>query len=151
MSIGSDLSLNFERELERLANQLSLYIDETEIWTTQGSQKNSPGTLALHIIGNLLAYIGAELGHSGYIRNREKEFSEKNISRSDILSNIEDCKKIITTVLNKLDDKDMVKPYPGELAPYLKGITTQGFLMHLLWHLGWHLGQVYYHRLGIQK
>lgn len=149
MSIGTDFSKNYNRQLDRFANEIKLYNNESDIWTTQGFQKNSPGTLALHIVGNLMSYVGAELGDSDYIRDRDKEFSDRNISRSEILSKIHECKNIITSVLENLDDKDMSKPYPGKSAPFLEGITIQGFLMHLLWHLGWHLGQVYYHRLGI--
>lgn len=149
MSIGTDLSIIYKRELDRFAGEISSYANEADIWTTLGSQKNSPATLALHIVGNLMSYIGAELGDSGYIRDREREFSEKNISRPEILAKINECKNIIASVLEELEDRKMSEPYPGQLAPYLKGFTTQAFLMHLLWHLGWHLGQVYYHRLGI--
>jgi hypothetical protein len=38
---------------------------------------NSAGNLCLHLIGNLNHFIGATLGNTGYVRNREQEFSSK--------------------------------------------------------------------------
>ena len=67
------------RDLDKLEVELSSYPDEKSIWTTSGSISNSAGNLCLHICGNLQHFIGAVLGKSGYERNREFEFSAKNV------------------------------------------------------------------------
>ncbi|HNH22529.1 MAG TPA: DinB superfamily protein, partial [Ferruginibacter sp.] len=54
----------FERDLKRLANEISLYKDESHIWTVQKDISNSAGNLCLHLLGNLNHFIGATLGHT---------------------------------------------------------------------------------------
>ncbi len=75
----------FLRDLNKLKEEISLYKNENDLWAVKGDVKNSGGTLALHLIGNLKHFIGAQLGNTGYIRNRDKEFSDKNIPKEKIL------------------------------------------------------------------
>jgi hypothetical protein len=72
--------------LTKLKEELSAFKNETDLWHTQGDVKNSPGNLALHLTGNLKHFIGAQLGNTGYVRNRDKEFADKNIPRALKLS-----------------------------------------------------------------
>ena len=44
----------------------------------------------MHLIGNLNTYIGAELGKTGYIRDRDAEFSLKNVPRQTLLTQLDD-------------------------------------------------------------
>lgn len=149
MSLGQDVAAIFGRELDRLANEIAAYPADADIWATVGGQKNPPGVLALHTVGGLLAFIGAGLGHSDYVRDRDREFSERDVPRDEVIRRVRDCRDVVVSVLEGLNDDVMGDSYPGSPPAALKGISTQGFLMHLLWHVGWHTGQVYYHRLGI--
>ena len=69
----------FNRDLLRLKTEIDLYKDESKIWLVEENIANSAGNLCLHLIGNLNTYIGAEFGKTNYVRNRELEFSLKNI------------------------------------------------------------------------
>lgn len=149
MSVGSDLSVLYTRELDRLAGEIAAYPTDADIWSTIGGQKNAAGTLALHVAGGLLAYIGAGLGDNGYVRDRDREFSQRDLSRDEVVRRVRECRDTVVPILRGLDDAAMAAEYPGPTPPPLKGVSTQGFTMHLLWHLGWHLGHVYYHRLGL--
>lgn len=144
---GVDLATLFARELDRLAGEIRAYESDDRIWSTQGKQKNSPGTLTLHLCGNLLHYIGAALGGSGYIRDRDAEFSDR-CSKQELLVEIADTRDVITRVLASASDEVMNGKYPGRPPARMDGVGTRRFLMHLLWHFGWHEGQIYYHRLG---
>ncbi len=73
------LSQLFLRDLEKLKTEISSFKDEKKIWEISGEIKNSAGNLCLHLCGNLQHFIGAVLGNSGYIRNRDAEFSRKNV------------------------------------------------------------------------
>lgn len=150
-SLGADMAKLFGRELDRLATEIDAYESEQHLWQTLGAQKNPPGTLALHLVGNLLHYIGAELGGSGYVRDRDAEFGDRDVPRGDLLRRISDCRSTVTAVLEDLDDDRLGDRYPGELPEHLAGATTRGWLLHLLWHMGWHLGHIYYHRLAIES
>ena len=65
----------FERDMLRIIDELNQYTDEKLIWKKAGSISNSAGNLTLHLIGNLNHFIGYAIGNTGYIRNRDLEFS----------------------------------------------------------------------------
>lgn len=134
----------FERDLEKLKNEISLYKEENNIWVIKGEVINSAGNLCLHLIGNLNHFIGASLGNSGYIRQRDLEFSSKNIPRAELIAEVEKTSLVVSSVLNKMDDDLLRKKFPIELLG--KSVTTEFLLIHLLTHLNYHLGQINYHR-----
>jgi Protein of unknown function (DUF1572) len=139
----------FKRDLEKLLQEINLYKDEANLWVTQEGIANSAGNLSLHLIGNLNTYIGAEIGKSGYIRNRELEFSLKNISRKKLIEKIESTITVVNTALNLLKEEDLEDEYP--LFVFAEKTTTGYLLVHLTVHLGYHLGQINYHRRLLDK
>jgi uncharacterized damage-inducible protein DinB len=144
---GHDFSVIVARELDRLAGEIEAYDDEAELWRTHGGQKNSSGTLVLHLCGNLHYYIGAALGDNGYVRDRPAEFQDR-VSRDELLQRVAHCRSVVTVVLDGLGSDAMNTEYPGEAPVRMAGIRTGAYLVHVVWHMGWHLGQIYYHRLG---
>ena len=133
-----------QRDLEKLKQELLEYRDETLIWKSVPGISNSAGNLCLHLVGNLNTYIGAELGQSGYIRNRELEFSQKDIPREELIQKIEGTIEVVTQTLDRLPAEALAQEYP---LLVLKEKTSTGyFLTHLAVHLGYHLGQINYHR-----
>jgi hypothetical protein len=148
-SLGADLAAVFGRELDRVRDEIEAYEDEAALWRAQGAQKNAPGTLVLHIVGNLMHYIGAELGGTGYVRDRVAEFEDRDVPRSELLECVAECREVIVPVLEAVGDERMGATYPGVLPTHMAGVTTRAFLIHLTWHLGWHLGHIYYHRLAL--
>lgn len=143
------LKILFNRDLEKLKQEIMLYENETNIWIIDRSIANSAGNLCLHLVGNLNTYIGAEIGKSGYIRNRELEFSTKNIPRHELIKKIEDTVKVVESSLDMVKEHEMENEYP--LLVFAEK-TSIGYLMvHLAVHLGYHLGQVNYHRRLLDK
>jgi len=149
-SLGGDLAEVFGRELDRVRDEIEAYGDEDALWRVQGAQKNAPGTLVLHLVGNLLHYIGAEIGGTGYVRDREAEFADRDVPRAELLARVAECRAVIVPVLESTDDEVMDGAYPGGLPGRMAGATTRAFLVHLTWHIGWHLGHIYYHRLALE-
>lgn len=134
----------FERDLDKLANEINLYADEDKLWITGGEISNSAGNLCLHLLGNLNHFVGAVLGESGYVRNRESEFGSKNVTRQDLLAGIEKTKSAVAQTLNKLSDESFEQNFPVE--KHGKTVKTDFMLLHLLAHFNYHLGQINYHR-----
>lgn len=134
----------YTRDLNKLAEELRQYPTEESIWRVEHGIANSAGNLCLHLCGNLQHFIGAVLGNSGYVRNREAEFAEKNIARNLLLEEIERTKAAIAKTLPALPHEQLHAVYPIEV--FGKPMATVYFLMHLATHLGYHLGQVNYHR-----
>ncbi|MEP6901311.1 MAG: hypothetical protein ABJA66_06145 [Actinomycetota bacterium] len=64
----------YKRDLQKLRAEINLYQDEDDLWKTNGQIANSGGNLCLHLIGNLKHYLGANLGGTNFIRNRDGEF-----------------------------------------------------------------------------
>ena len=144
---GKEFADIFGRELGRLSELIESYPDEGSLWRVTGDAKNPPGTLALHLAGNVEHYIGAILGGTGYIRDRKAEFRDRQVPKEDILLRIASAKRAAVSTLEALDDEAMGKMYPSATGA-VRGIgeaTTRHFLVHLTWHLGWHLGQIDYH------
>ena len=141
----------FERDLTRLKKELLLYKKEEMIWLVKSEINNSAGNLALHIIGNLKTFVGTNLGGTGYIRNREAEFSEKNIPRTKILKMIDETFKVIQSTVINLTENDLNKLYPVQVFKNKKEMTNEYFLIHLYGHFNYHLGQINYHRRLIQN
>ena len=142
--ITETLTELFERDLQRLKTEIELYKDEDNLWLVKEGISNSAGNLCLHLLGNLSHFIGAMLGHTGYVRRREDEFSLKNIPRQDLVTNIENCRIIVKNTLAKLTAADLEKEFPQQV--FDKSINTEMMLMHLSTHLTYHLGQINYHR-----
>jgi len=134
----------FVRDASSLRDELQAYPQESEIWATPAGTRNSAGTLVLHLAGNLQHFVGAQFGGTGYVRNRDAEFSRRDVSRADLLAECDAALHAVSLGLAGLVDADLSKPFPVSLA----GVTlpTGLALLHMATHLSYHLGQIDYHR-----
>jgi hypothetical protein len=132
------------RDLRALAEELKAYEDEATIWLAPPGVPNSPGTLALHLAGNLRSFIGAELGETGYVRDREREFAARDLSREEILGEIEEAIGAVEKGLTAISDDDLERDFPVSFKG--ETLSTGLFLTHLVAHFAYHLGQIDYHR-----
>lgn len=144
-----ELILFFEKELKTLITELESYKDEENIWRTDRGISNSAGNLSLHLIGNLHAFIGKEIGKTNYVRNRELEFSQKDVSRATLINSINETIVMIRESLLLLSDEGLKNDYA--LMKFSKAETNEYLLVHLLKHLTYHLGQINYHRRLIDE
>lgn len=110
----------------------------------KGDIKNSAGNLALHITGNLKHFIGSVLGGTGYVRERDREFSDKDVPKAQLLQELDEAAAIVSTVLSSLPDEKVLLPYPADT--FGKDALTLRVLVILTTHLDYHLGQVNYLR-----
>ncbi|OIV41259.1 DinB family protein [Flavobacterium johnsoniae] len=138
------LKILFNRDLNKLKFEIESYEYENQIWVINQDISNSGGNLCLHLIGNINTYIGAEIGKTGYIRNRPLEFSLKDIPKSELIEKIEDTILVVNNTLDTLTEADLQHIYPQIV--FEKEMTTGFFLVHLSTHLAYHLGQINYHR-----
>ena len=135
-------------EIENLTKEISLYSTNENLWITKENISNSGGNLVLHIIGNLNHFIGATLLQTNYVRNREAEFSDKNISKDILLQQLKNAQEIVNQAFEKMTEEDLQKTFPFDFM----GVNTTGFyLTRFLCHLSYHLGQINYHRRLLDK
>ena len=138
------ITSQYQKYLESLKKEISLYQNESDLWKLTGDLKNTPGNLALHLCGNLKHNIGSVLGKNGYVRDRDLEFSSKGISKAEILEDIESTTNIIIPILDSLTDDDLIEPFPE--ASHGEDQAIYDALVRLALHLGYHVGQINYHR-----
>jgi uncharacterized damage-inducible protein DinB len=142
--ITTVLNIIFKRELMKLKTEIESYQQESNLWRIEKSIANSAGNLCLHLIGNLNTYIGATLGKTGYVRDRDAEFTLKNIPRAELIKKIESTIQVIDTVLPNITAEQLNAEYP--MIVLKEATSTEFFLAHLATHLTYHLGQINYHR-----
>jgi hypothetical protein len=138
------LKMLFNRDLNKLKLEIQSYQNESKIWHIDKNISNSAGNLSLHLIGNLNTYIGAQIGKTNYIRNRELEFSNKDIPKEILITQIEATIQTVNDALTLLTEEDLKKEYP--ILVFDAKTSTEFMLVHLTTHLSYHLGQINYHR-----
>ncbi|WP_412467212.1 DUF1572 family protein [Pedobacter sp. KLB.chiD] len=134
----------FDRDLTKLKSEIEAYQNEKNLWRIDHGITNPAGNLCLHLVGNLNTYIGTTLGGTGYVRNRELEFSLKDIAKQELINMIEATITVVGETLGQVSQEQMDNEYP---IPVLgEKTSTEFFLVHLSTHLAYHLGQINYHR-----
>jgi uncharacterized damage-inducible protein DinB len=134
----------FERDIQRLHNEVEAFPTDELLWELRPGISNCSGNLALHLCGNLNHFIGATLGDTGYVRDRESEFTTKNISKAALLERIAEVRQTVNSTLERMTEDEFNENYPLEPLGY--PMTVGYFLVHLTGHLNYHLGQINYHR-----
>lgn len=147
--LRTELIFLFTRDLEKLKEEIELYPSENALWQELPGIPNPGGNLAMHVVGNLNHFIGAMLGGTGFIRQREQEFTDMFVPRSEIVASIEDTIIMIRETINNLNGEKLEKAFPLRVMD--RHWNTREFLLHLVTHLSYHLGQINYHRRMLSK
>lgn len=138
------IRLLLERELDSFKREIEAYPNDDAVFTTPTGISNSAGTLALHCSGNLQHFIGAQVGASGYVRDRPAEFARRGVPRAELVAELDRAKAAVHAALAGRDPATIPAAVPEKLGG--KTIATDVWLVHLVAHLAYHLGQVDYHR-----
>lgn len=141
---AADFSASLIRELEGFKRELAHFPDDERVWATLPGVSNSAGNLAMHVAGNLQHFIGAVLGGTGYVRNREREFGQRSGPRENIYAELDAAIEAVRKVLPDLSDAALDADFPEAVMG--TKFRTGAFLVHLCSHAGFHLGQAGYLR-----
>ncbi|MBY0526745.1 MAG: DUF1572 domain-containing protein [Gemmataceae bacterium] len=127
-------------ELHKAVRQLVEPLNDAQFWKKPVEPGNSIGHLLLHLTGNLSWFVGANLGKTGYVRDREREFTEANPpDRATVLANFDFAVATFRRVVEGLSADELAAPHPEQrFGSVLKGLT------HLLAHFALHRGQISY-------
>ncbi len=130
-------------ELEQLRDgvrEVAGPLSEKDLWMKPIDPGNSVGHLILHLTGNLNHFVGAQLGGSGYVRDREREFSESNPpSKEVVLANLNQAVATFRQVVSGLTADQLAAPHPEKrFGPVFNT------LVHLVAHFALHRGQMSY-------
>ncbi|MCA9762082.1 MAG: DUF664 domain-containing protein [Gemmatimonadetes bacterium] len=147
MSVFADVRSTMVRDLEGFVAELHAYPDEASVWALPPGFLNSGGTLALHAAGNIRHFVGAVLGETGYVRDRDHEFAARGVPRAELVAELEAARADVDGILRVLDPERAYETFPVRIGGEQLG--TSRVLVHLATHLAWHLGQVDYHRRAV--
>jgi hypothetical protein len=121
------------RELRALEREIEAYPDEAQIWQVHPALPNTAGTLALHAAGNLLHFVGAVLGGTGYVRDRDAEFNRRGVGRDELLAGLREARVVVDAALAAVPSARLDEWYPLPVAN--RRVRTGEFLVHLATHL----------------
>ena len=143
-TLAADVAHILDRELRALRRELEAYPEERQLWQALPGVGNSAGTLALHLAGNLQHYFGARFGQTGYVRDREAEFGRRDVSRAELIAEVERARAAVRAGAARLDEGAVAADYPEPVAE--ARLRTGDYLVHLCVHVAYHLGQLDLHR-----
>jgi uncharacterized damage-inducible protein DinB len=136
--------------LEKLRNEvreLSEPLSDVQFWTKPIEPGNSVGHLVLHLTGNLNHFVGGQLGGTGYMRDREREFTEKQVpSKAEALRKLDDAVATFRRVVSGLSAEQLAAPHSEARFGLVMNALT-----HLLAHFALHRGQMSYIVRLLQK
>jgi hypothetical protein len=142
--LAADLLVLFRRDLRCFIREVELFPDDATLWRTVPGLGNSAGNLALHVAGNLRHFVGTVLGGTGFVRQRDGEFTQREGSRAGVVALLEAAVTEAEIGLTGLTPEALVAPFPVPVGGHRP--STQRFLLHLASHLAFHLGQAGYLR-----
>jgi uncharacterized damage-inducible protein DinB len=123
-------------DVRKLAEPLT----EEQFWSRPVDPGNSVGHLVLHLAGNLNHFVGAQLGGTGYIRDREREFTETRVPpKAEALARLDDAVATFRRVVGGLSADQLAAPHPE--ARFGDVFSA---LVHLVAHFALHRGQMTY-------
>jgi hypothetical protein len=140
----SEIATLILRDLDGLRREVELYPDSESLFKTVPGLPNTGGNLALHLAGNLRHFVGATLGATGYVRNRDAEFAARSMPKDEVLATVAAARDEVARTFAKLDEKVLDQPFSQAMVK--RHIGTRQMLLHLCVHLTYHLGQLDYHR-----
>ena len=130
-------------ELEKLRDAVRQLVEplaERDLYARPLDPGNSVGHLVLHLVGNLNHFVGAQLGGSGYVRDREREFTEAQPPpKAALLRRLDETVALFRRVVEGLSAEQLAAPHPEARFG-----TVYEALVHLVAHFALHRGQMSY-------
>ena len=143
----------FVSEYRHRAAELHKWVDplsEDQFWRNPFSHGNSVGHLVLHLTGNLSYYVGARIAGTGYVRNRDLEFSEpRKLPKAEVLRKFDETIAMVITTIERQTETDWTATYTAEREPDSKNRIT--LIFRCASHLYHHVGQIIYLSRELQK
>jgi hypothetical protein len=139
--LATELADRYSSNLARI-HELASPLTEKQFWTKPLPYGNSFGHLVLHLPGNLNYYIGAKIANTGYVRDREREFTETSPpSKEEALKRLDDAVAVAVKAIRAQSPKDWSKEYTAEGT----GATNRlSIVISCAAHVQHHIGQMIY-------
>jgi uncharacterized damage-inducible protein DinB len=131
---------------EFVAEQLHKWVDplsNEQFWRKPYPYGNSVGHLVLHLTGNLNYYIGAQVAETGYVRDRDREFTDKQPPSKEVaLHAFDSTIAMVVATIRRQSAADWGKPYTANLEP--EAADRFQIFVRCAGHAYHHVGQILY-------
>ena len=135
--LANSFSANFAR-----VRELGAPLSEQQFWAKPYPYGNSFGHLVLHLTGNLNYYIGAQIANTGYVRDRNREFTEPNPpSKEEALKRLGDAVAMVIETVHAQSAADWSKAYS---AVNTNCSNRLDMVLQCAAHMQHHIGQIIY-------
>lgn len=142
--LSNTISRALKNEYEVRARELHKWVDplsEDQFWRNPFTYGNSVGHLILHLTGNLSYYIGRQIAGTGYVRNRDLEFSEiRRQNKQEVLGRFDEAIAMVVATIEAQNEADWSKAYVADGEPESDNRFT--IVLRCAVHLYHHLGQI---------
>jgi len=141
-TISEDLAAYYEM-VKGQVHRWSDSLTTEQLWRKPYPYGNSVGHLILHLTGNLNYYIGARVAGTGYVRDRDREFTEpKPLPKEEVLAAFDLTIAMVVETIRKQKPADWLKEYSAQREPEAK--ERFGIFLRSAGHAYHHVGQIIY-------
>jgi hypothetical protein len=139
-TISSSLTAYYQMIRTRV-HELVEPLSHEKIWRRPYPYGNSIGNLLLHLTGNLSYYIGAQIAATGYVRYRDREFSDGGKSKEELLGNFDRAIEMVIATIKNQSGEDWSAPYS---AVGTQATDRFNMVLTCAGHAYHHVGQIIY-------
>jgi hypothetical protein len=148
-TVGSGFAARYE-ELGAKIQELTQPLTEEQFWTKPFSFGNSFGHLVLHLTGNLNYYIGAGIAATGYVRDRDREFSETaHPSKHEVMKCFAEAVAMVARTARAQSEADWARKYTAVREEDAE--NRFNIFLRCATHLHLHVGQMIYLQFELKK
>ena len=148
-TIGAGFIRRYE-ELGARVRELAEPLTDEQFWTKPFAFGNSFGHLVLHLTGNLNYYIGAEIAGTGYVRDRDREFTDAaRPAKAEVMKRFNDAVAMVARAARAQSEEDWGKSY----AAMREEDAANRFnnFLRCATHLHLHVGQMIYLQFALLR
>ncbi len=140
------------REYAERTRALSDGLTDEQFWTKPYSYGNSFGHLVLHLTGNLNTFIGADIAKTGYVRDREREFTDTSKRpKADVLRDFDAAIALVVKTLEAQSAESLTALPVRSGWEHSGDQSSFGTFFHCAAHLNHHVGQMVYLEKELHK
>jgi len=136
--LRKDARAGLEKYLPEIVRCLQM-LSEKEIWWRPNNASNAAGNIVLHLCGNVRQWIISGLGEKPFLRERDKEFSERGpVPRRTLIARLRKTVEEACEVIDRLPAEALVREYK------IQGYRASGMVavLHVYEHFAYHAGQI---------
>ena len=148
-TVGAGFAVRYE-ELGAKVHELANPLNDEQFWRRPFAFGNSFGHLVLHLTGNLNYYIGTQVAGTGYVRDRDREFTEAaRPAKHEVLKRFADAVAMAARTAREQSETDWSRSYRAMREEDAE--NRFNIFLRCATHLHLHVGQMIYLQYGLLK